>query len=208
MIKSNVTAFFRYLPEFKVNKSIPNSDGPDMIFPECSPSLAAILLDFKSEDRTMAEVMLQLGEVQNKFKNTLAIILNCNDYKLNELQLNLCGGSLRLLRCSSDAEAAQSLMEIYSALKDSKKLRMQKTYFELEGDKNVKKEKAIQIAMSSFEKLCIPVNDGQLILDGFPSLKSIIIARSDILSMNSPADQNSINKISSFFGASTALAEI
>jgi hypothetical protein len=190
-----------------VNKSIPNTDGPDMIFPECSPSLAAILLDFKSEDRTMAEITFQLGEVQNKFKNSLVIILNCDDYTLNDLQLNLCGGSIRLLRCSSDPEAAKSLMEIYSALKDSKKLGMQKTYFELEGKKNEGKEKATHIAMASFEKLCIPINDGQLILDGFPSLRSIIGANSDILAMNSPADQISINKISSFFGASTILNE-
>lgn len=155
----------------------------------------------------MAECFRQLGEVQSKFKNALAIILNCSDFNFNDIQLNLCGGSLRLLRCSNDIEAVKSLMEIYNALKNSQKLGMQKAYFDLEEEKTEGKEKAIQIAMSSFAKLCIPSNDGQLILDGFPSLKSIIGARSDTLSMNSPADQTSINKIACFFSASTLLDE-
>ena len=92
-------------------------------------------------------------------------------------------------------------MDIYVALKDAKKLQMQKSYFEKEEQKQLDEQTARAIVMNSFTKLGVPLNDGQLILDGFPTIRAIIAASGDILSLNSPADQLSIAKVSNFFGA-------
>ena len=117
--------------------------------------------------------------------------------------MNLGSGLLRLLRCSDNMDAVRKLIEIYTALKDAKKLQMQKDYFELEEKKQMDAQTARDIVTRSFSKLGIPENDGRLILDGFPNIRSIIAANVDTLSLNSPADQSSINKISNFFGADT-----
>ena len=119
------------------------------------------------------------------------------------MQMNLGSGLLRLLRCTDTINAVRNLMEIYVALKDSKKLQMQKDYFEREGRKQIDEGTARGIVMKSFEKLGIPHIDGQLILDGFPTISSIIATDVEMLSSNSPADQSSIYKISNFFGANT-----
>lgn len=172
-------------------------------FPECLPSLAVVLIDFRIESRSVVEINTQLGVVQSKFKNSYAIILNCDEVKWNYIQMNLGSGLLRLLRCTDIIDAVRKLMEIYIALKDSRKLQMQKEYFEREEGKQTNEQSARGIVMKSFFKLRIPHSDGQLILDGFPTIGSIIAADVETLSLNSPADLSSINKVSNFFGAET-----
>ena len=115
--------------------------------------------------------------------------------------MNLGSGLLRLLRCTDCTDAVKKLIDIYNALKDAMRLKLQKEYFEEEEKKNVGEKTARGIAMTSFSKLGIPENDGQLILDGFPNIRSIIAADVGILSLNSPADQCSIDKVANFFGA-------
>lgn len=92
-------------------------------------------------------------------------------------------------------------MAIYVALKDSHKLKMQKFYFEREQNNQLEAQTARNIMMESYLKLGIPEQDGQIIIDGYPNIKSIIMASLESLSINSPAGQLSIEKISNFFGA-------
>jgi hypothetical protein len=92
-------------------------------------------------------------------------------------------------------------MDIYVALKDSRKLKMQKVYFEREYYNQLGAQTARNIMMESYLKLGIPEQDGQIIIDGYPNIKSIITASLESLSNNSPAGQLSIEKVSNFFGA-------
>jgi hypothetical protein len=92
-------------------------------------------------------------------------------------------------------------MDIYVALKDSRKLKMQKVYFEREYCNQLGAQTARNIMMESYLKLGIPEQDGQIIIDGYPNIKSIITASLESLSNNSPAGQLSIEKVSNFFGA-------
>lgn len=82
---------------------------------------------------------------------------------------------------------------------------MQKDYFEREDKRQMEELAARNIVIKSFRKLGIPDSDGQLILDGFPSIKSIISANYNTLSENSPADTLSIEKVSNFFAADIVL---
>jgi hypothetical protein len=149
----------------------------------------------------MAHLMTQLGQVQDKFKNAYAVILNCSDDRWNNLQLNMSSGLLRMLRFPSVENSGRSLMDIYVALKDSRKLKMQKVYFERENNNLLGAQTARSIMMESYLKLSIPEQDGQIIIDGYPNIKSIITASLESLSNNSPAGKLSIDKVSNFFGA-------
>ena len=80
-------------------------------------------------------------------------------------------------------------MAIYVALKDSHKLKMQKVYFEREHNNQLEAQTARNIMMESYLKLGIPEQDGQIIIDGYPNIKSIIMASLESLSINSPAGQ-------------------
>jgi hypothetical protein len=139
------------------------------------------------------------------FRNAYALALNCDHVRWNFLQVNLGSGLLRLLRCSSTEQGWKYIIEIYTALKDVNKLQMQKDYFEREDKKQMEELAARNIVIKSFRKLGIPESDGQIILDGFPSIKSIISASYDTLSENSPADTLSIEKVSNFFAAEIVL---
>ena len=139
------------------------------------------------------------------FKNAYALTLNCDHVRWNFLQVNLGSGLLRLLRCSSPEQGWKNIIEIYTVLRDVNKLKMQKDYFEREDKKQMEELAARNIVIKSFRKLGIPDTDGQLILDGFPSIKFIISASYDTLSENSPADKVSIEKVSNFFSADLVL---
>ena len=200
--EQNVLSF---LHEFKVKKFFTESIspvGPDIIFPECQPSLAAISLDFRTEQRPLSTIIEQIESVQSKFKNSYAICIDCDADRWLQLQLSTTSGSLRMLRVTSAAEGGRHLLDIYKALKDTEKLKLQRNYFEQE-EKNLGSQKtAIGIATSTFRNLGIPDQDGSLIMDAFTSLKAIITASREDLSSNSPADQQSIDKLVNFFSAS------
>ena len=91
-------------------------------------------------------------------------------------------------------------MSIYAALKDSQRLKLQKDYFAREHKKQLEEPAARQVVVSSFNKLGISESDGQLIVDGFPNIKSIVSASLETLSANSPADKSSLEKVANFFG--------
>lgn len=124
------------------------------------------MIDFNSDIRQLEEIILQFIEIQKKFKNAYAIFLNCDIKKWNYFQLNTPGGSIHMLRCSNNANAAKNLMDIYSNLKDAKKLNLQKDFFERDDKKQKGSQTARAIAMKSLSKLGMPERDGRLILDG------------------------------------------
>ena len=76
---------------------------------------------------------------------------------------------------------------------------MQKEYFDREISQQLDAQTARNVMMESYLKLNIPEDDGQIIIDGYPNIKSIITASLDSLSKNSPAGQLSIEKVSNFF---------
>lgn len=90
-------------------------------------------------------------------------------------------------------------MSIYAALKDSQRLKLQKDYFAREHKKQLEESAARQVVVGCFNKLGISESDGQLIVDGFPNIKSIITASLETLSANSPADKSSLEKVANFF---------
>ena len=142
----------------------------------------------------------QLGDVQEKFRNAYAVVLNADNDQWNFLLQSLGCGLLRLLRCSSCDDGGKNLMTIYAALKDAQRLKLQKDYFSREHKKQMEEPAARHVVISSFNKLGISESDGQLIADGFPDIKSIITASLKTLSANSPADKLSIEKVANFFG--------
>jgi hypothetical protein len=163
--------------------------------------MAVVVLDFATDKRSIDVMLAQLEEVQTRFKNAYAILLNANDSQFFAIQLRLRGGLLRFLLCFSVTDALSDLMEIYRSLKDNQKLKMQQEFFSVEERRITSKETARHIAFESFAKLGIPDSDAQLILDGFPNLKAIISAETESLSANSPADLSSIEKCANFFAA-------
>jgi hypothetical protein len=108
---------------------------------------------------------------------------------------------LRLIRVTSAAEGGRHLLDIYNALKDTAKLKLQRGFFDLEHQQLTSPKAAKKIATDTHRNLGIPDDDARLILDGFPSLKDIITANSDDLAMNNPADLQSINRLTNFFAA-------
>ena len=144
----------------------------------------------------------EIDIVQSKFKNAYVICIDCDADRWLQLQLSTTSGSLRMLRVTSAAEGGRHLLEIYKALKDTEKLKLQRSFFENEEKNLVSQKTAIGIASSTFRNLGIPEQDGSLIMDAFTSLKTIITASREDLSFNSPADQQSIDKLVNFFSAS------
>ena len=192
---------------FKTKKYVKDSaDGPSIIFPECQPSLAAVVVDFSSAQPPpqMGSILKQMVAVQSRFKNVYALLVQIDTDRWDYLQRYLQGGQLRMLRVGSAAEGGRLLMSIYLALKDTPKLKLQRDYFAKQEANVVSIEAAQHIARSTFSNLGVPEVDGTLILDGFATLKSIITASREELYASSPADQHSIDKIASFFGAKHA----
>jgi len=189
---------------FKTTKYVKDSaDGPSIIFPECQPSLAAVVVD-GTQQRPLHSVLRQMEAVQGRFKNAYAVLVQVDEDRFAYLQLHMPSGQLRMLRVGSAAEGGRLLMSIYLALKDAPKLRAQREFFANQEAEVVSVERAQHIARSTFSNLGVPAADGALVLDGFATLKSIITASREELYASSPADQHSIDKIASFFGSKHA----
>lgn len=194
---------FHLTQTFKTKKVVKETSaaGPDIIVPTVMPSLAAVILDFRDEKRQIVTIMEQLESVQTKFRNAYGICIGCDLQIWHFIQESLSGGSLRLIRVTSAAEGARHLLDIYNALRDTAKLNLQRSFFELEHQQLTAPKTATKIALDTHRNLGIPDDDARLILDGFPSLKSIVTASSDHLASNSPADLHSINRLTNFFSA-------
>jgi hypothetical protein len=146
---------------FKTTKYVKDSaDGPSIIFPECQPSLAAVVVDGTLQ-RPLQSVLQQMEAVQGRFKNAYAVLVQVDEDRFAYLQLHMPGGQLRMLRVGSAAEGGRLLMSIYLALKDAPKLRAQREFFANQEAEVVSVERAQHIARSTFSNLGVPAADAR-----------------------------------------------
>jgi hypothetical protein len=158
---------------------------------------------FSSEVEVIIE---RLETLQKNFKNCCAIVLGkITNTEFDILNARIHGGSLRLMRARDWTHAIDLAVSYYDRMQPSEKHNLQQKYFEREARNLTSAETARKVLKSTFSQLEVSEEDTQIILEGFPTIAHVIDATEEEMQSNSPAEINSIIKITSFFGCDTPL---
>eukprot|EP01034_Spumella_vulgaris_P035936 gene35936-44311_t len=88
-------------------------------------------------------------------------------------------------------------------MKPSEKFKMQTQYFEMEKQRICSGEVSRGVTFAAFDRMQVPREDSQLIVEGFPSIAHIVSASREVMEENSPVDGDVLNRIALFFGFET-----
>lgn len=175
-------------------------------FPDCKPSLAVAFEESKNFTSEIEATIERMETIQKNFKNCCAIMfgkLSSSDFDLINVRIH--GGSLRLLYARDWAHAIQLALSFYERIQPSEKHQLQQKYFEREAATLSSAETARKVLKTTFTQLEISEEDTQIILEGFPTIAHVIDATEEEMQSNSPAEIDSIIKITSFFGCETPI---
>lgn len=171
-------------------------------FADCQPSVAVVFLDHQQE--SLDELVGHAERVQGQFKNAFAISFGVSSHSdWNTFQIRVTGKTMRLFQTVDILDAMSLAMSCYETMKPNEKFKMQTRYFELEKERMCSGEVSRAVTTEAFDKMQIFRSDAQLIIEGFPTIASIISAPKEVMEENSPVDVSVINKISLFFGYET-----
>ena len=168
-------------------------------FPDCNPSLAIIYCDGNTINQATIK---RMDDVQKQFKNAFVIAIGFkDDYSWNHLQMLVENHNLRFFRVFDWEEAAKLTLQCHAEMSQKEKFNMQTTYFQRERERLVSAAVSRSITKETFGRLDIPdtETDGQIVMEGFPSIYQIVNATREVLAENSPASYETIEKISAFF---------
>jgi hypothetical protein len=108
------------------------------------------------------------------------------------------------MSCKDSAVASTRILEIYNALRDGKKLELQKQYFQKEEARLLESRTARDIMRKLLKNVGIPEEDREVVCDGFPCLRALITAPPELLMENCPIESKSIQRIVTFTSATYA----
>ena len=175
-------------------------------FPDCKPSLAVAFEEVKIFASELEATIERMESLQKNFKNCCAIMLGkLSSSEFDLVNARIHGGSLRLMHARDWAHAIQLALSFYERIKPSEKHQLQQKYFEREAANLSSAEAARKVLKTTFSQLEISEEDTQIILEGFPTIAHVIDATEEEMQSNSPAEINSIIKITSFFGCDTPI---
>ena len=145
-------------------------------------------------------VIQRINDVQRQFKNAFGVFIGFEDDELwSKVQLMIDCGNLRLFRVSDKQEAATFTLDSYHEMSQKEKFNMQATYFQVERERLVSGAQSRKISTETFDRLGVPREDAQILIEGFPSIYQIVNASKEVLSENSPASNTSIERVAEFF---------
>jgi hypothetical protein len=128
------------------------------------------------------------------------MLLNYSESQWELLQLGVPPGNLRMLWSPADSQYIVTIInDIAQALSDSERLAKQSAYF-------VKMEQSMEsvatarsILQEHFGRLGVPKTEGQVLMDGSVSIKSIIQSSEKSMSEYCPIDMVNIRTICNSF---------
>lgn len=173
----------------------------DILIPDVSPSLAILIIEAQLYKRDKPGTTGRLTNLQKRFANLFAIFISLPASDMEELNLSLPLGSVRIVHVQSYNETIAAATKIITIFRDTKKLNMQDSFFQRERDTSLQGHRAHAIAQSTLSGLVnIPDADSDLLIDALPSLSTIILKSQDPdLANSSPAELDSIMKLKKFF---------
>jgi len=190
------------------NVRVSNSIHTDVLIPSAGSTLAfGIYSDFSHGNVT--EVLEKMKSMQKVFENAFAIFVKPNFDAFFQLQIGCDNESERvqLLLCSSDEEAAQTLLDVYAEHTNTQKKLKQQAYFEQIQHKSTSED----MPRSIFENVCfsldIPQNDCNLLLDTFASLSVLAQISAQKILQHCPVEKSTAEKVEAFFQAPILLDE-
>jgi hypothetical protein len=182
----------------KISSTLPAK--ADLLITDCMPSLG-IIIEENPLHGNVNIIVKRAIDLQRKFANSFAIVMNMSKVMEEELMLAIPLGALRIILVRSNHEAFMAVTKIISAFRDERKLKMQDSFFIGEREKAVQGVMARSIAQT-FMKEMIRITDTEcdLFMDALPSLSTLILQSKDPrLLSSSPAEINSIHALAKFF---------
>lgn len=141
-----------------------------------------------------------MNDMQKLFKNAFGVFVGFEDDELwSKVQLMIDCGNLRLFRVFDKQEAATFTLDSYHEMSQKEKFSMQSTYFQVERERLTSGAQSRKISTETFDRLGVPREDAQILIEGFPSIYQIVNASKEVLSENSPASTTSIVRVAEFF---------
>lgn len=150
--------------------------------------------------RINQSIIQRMNDVQKQFKNAFGIVIGLeDDEQWSTMQLMIDYNNMKLFRVTDSHQAAQFTLQCYQEMSQKEKFSMQARYFDAERQRLVSAEQSCKITQEAFDRLEVPRDDAQIVMDGFPSICQIVSTPRAVLAENSPASFSSIEKIATFF---------
>lgn len=142
----------------------------------------------------------RLNEVQQQFRNSIAMVMNiADDEEWTQFQMLIEYSTLRLFRVSDVPQAASIAMQCYTELSNKEKFARQAAYFKNEQERMVSGDAARVVISETFHRLAIPDEDAAIMMDGYPTIQRLATATEQEMGLDCPASLESIKKITEFF---------
>lgn len=195
---------------------------PDILITDVSPSLAILIIDdvavnsITHDESKSIELYKRINSIEKKFSNAYIFIiesLNNDIHKpastasigeataiADQLSIKLSLPSkLRLIVALDYEEIAHMISKQHKHLKNTSKRHLQDEFFRASRDFSQSSDCSKKIYSDLLQMLAIPYDDVQIIMECFPSLKSIVNVTYTQMIAICPCDVTSIEKVIDFF---------